>query len=64
MTRLQIVQKYMSAYTKVKDIEKFEQAQRLSKKIIDKFDEKLRKMNKQLKEKKNIDFNEKSIIDT
>jgi len=41
MNRLQIVQKYMSASTKVKDIEKYEKAQRLSKRIIEKQDEKL-----------------------
>ena len=43
MNRLAIVQKYMSLSMKVKNIKKFEQAQRLSAKIIKKNDEQLKK---------------------
>ena len=34
MNRLKIVQKYMSTSTKIKDIKKYEKAQKLSAKII------------------------------
>jgi hypothetical protein len=41
MNRLAIVQKYMSGSTKIKDIEKYKRAQKLSAKIIKKQDEKI-----------------------
>jgi hypothetical protein len=43
MNRLAIVQKYMNLSMKVKDIKKYEKAQRLSAKIIKTQDEQLKK---------------------
>ena len=44
MNRLKIVQKYMSIKYKIKDLKKYKRAQKLSKKIIQKSNDKITKL--------------------